>query len=432
MKELSSIIFLTTIFYLFIILPKFNFYQKEKLFLKDIHLYLINNLIIFLCLINLFSILRLDLNIVIFFFILLILINLINKFDNYYLFFKNNIKKLLFIFFLVFLFNLQLSSNLELGFDGQAIWYEKTYFIFKGLDPINATMNEYPFFGSYLWAYFWKLSTLDFEHYGRFSYILVFLITIVSIFLIYSEKNNIGNYLFLSLIVFFIFENNFIFNGYQDILVFTLLLIFMHYFISFHKNKLTIDLVFLYLTSFILSWTKNEANIYCCVLLFVLGLIQKDKNFLLLNLLVVFLIFIHKMLIYKYYFQIDMGLQPGNYSIKSILSYEFEGKILLYILFSFIKVFFKNIIIIIMMPLIIFYLMNKKIFSEKQRKTIFTCMLSFSFLICVMISFYIFTSMPLKWHLSTSLERLIFQVSSILIYPSIIILNKLTNNIKIN
>ena len=99
MKELSSIIFLTTIFYLFIVLPKFNFYQKEKLFLKDIHLYLINNLIIFLCLITFFSILRLDLNIVIFFFILLILINLINKFNNYYLFFKSNIKKLLFIFF---------------------------------------------------------------------------------------------------------------------------------------------------------------------------------------------------------------------------------------------------------------------------------------------------------------------------------------------
>ena len=138
------------------------------------------------------------------------------------------------------------------------------------------------------------------------------------------------------------------------------------------------------------------------------------------------------MLIYKYYFQIDMGLQPGNYSIKSILSYEFEGTILLYILISFVKVFFKNIIIIIMMPFIIFYLMNKKIFSEEQRKTIFTCILSFCILICVMISFYIFTSMPLKWHLSTSLERLIFQVSSILIYPSIIILNKLTNNIKIN
>ena len=37
----------------------------------------------------------------------------------------------------------------------------------------NARMPEYPFFGSLSWTFFWKLSFLDKEYFGRIFYLLI-------------------------------------------------------------------------------------------------------------------------------------------------------------------------------------------------------------------------------------------------------------------
>lgn len=423
MIEILSLISSTIIFYFFILLPKLVF-AKNNSYKKNIFLYVIDNLTIFLFLMTLFSILRLNLYVSLCLICFLILISLLTNFSYYIFLFKKNLIQLSIILILIILFNFELVNKIYLGFDGQAIWFKKAYYLKNSLDPINTTMPNYPFLGSYLWAFFWKFSIIDLEHYGRFVYCIIFFISTVA-YISFNKVNDIYDYIFFSFIAYYIFETNYLFNGYQDILVFSLLIVFFHYFIIFLNTKSNKNLIFLYITAFILSWIKNEANIYSCVALFSLLFLNKNKKFLIINSLFIIIVFFHKFLIYEYYFEINMSLQSENYSFDSIYNFKVNISNVLFIFFGFIKVFFKNLIIIFSIPLITFFYVNQKNFSKKESYLIKILFLLFIVLIGVTFMFYIFTSFPLEWHISTSLDRLVFQLSSILIYPSIIIFKKL-------
>jgi hypothetical protein len=423
MIEILSLISSTTIFYFFILLPKLVL-SKNSSYKKNIFFYAIDNLTIFLFLMTLFSILRLNLYVSLCIICSLIFISLLTNFSYYIFLFKKNLIQVSIILLLIILFNFELVNNIYLGFDGQAIWFKKAYFLKNNLDPINTTMPNYPFLGSYLWAFFWKFSIIDLEHYGRFIYCIIFFISAVA-YISFNKVNDIYDYILFGFITYYIFETNYLFNGYQDILVFSLLIVFFHYFIIFLNSRSKKNLIFLYLTAFILSWTKNEANIYSCVALFSLFFLNKNKKFLIINFLFILIIFFHKFLIYEYYFGMNMSLQSENYSFDSIYNFKINISNVLFIFFSFIKVFFKNLIIILIIPLITFFYVNQKNFSKKESYLIKILFLLFIVLIGVTFMFYIFTSFPLEWHISTSLDRLVFQLSSILIYPSIIIFKKL-------
>lgn len=423
MIEILEITILSLIFYIFVLSPKLISSKSLRIH-NNINTYLIDNLSILLFLMTIFSILRLNLFIPLFIFSFLILLNLLNKHNFYFLFFKKNIKQILILFFLVILFNFELANNAYLGFDAQAVWFKKAYLLKNNLDPLNSAMPNYPFMGSYIWAFFWKFSMLNQEYYGRFAYIIIFFVSL-SAFLSLNKNKSFFNFVFLGLVVYYIFKTNYLFNGYQDILVFSLLIIFFHYFLIFLQTKSKKSIIFLYILAFILSWVKNEANIYTCFLLFSLFFLNSNKKFLIINLIMVLLIFVHKILVYKYYFGLDMALQTDNYSFESFNNLQINLNNILFILFSFIKVFFKNLIIVLSIPLAFYFILNQKIFSKNECYSIKVLYILFCFLIAIIFTFYIFTSLPLEWHLSTSLDRLVFQISSILIYPFIIIFNKL-------
>jgi hypothetical protein len=424
MIEIFFLISWSIITYFFILLPKLSFGKNNYEY--NIYLYLIDNLIIFIFIITLFSILRLNLYASLYILCLLSFFSLLTKFSYYYVLFKKNLNQLIIIFLLIILFNFELANNIYLGFDGQAIWFKKAYYLKNNLDPINATMPNYPFLGSYLWAFFWKFSIIDFEHYGRFIYTIIFFVS-VSACLSFIKVKNIYDYLFFSLIVYYVFNTNYLFNGYQDALVFSLLIIFSHYLIIFINTKSIKNLIFLYITAFILSWIKNEANIYSCLVLTYLFFLNKNKKFLIINSSLILLILFHKFFIYKYYFEINMSLQTDNYTFESIYNFKFNINSFLFIIMSFIKVFIKNLIIFLSIPLIIYFYLNKKKFSKNESDLIKILISLFIVLITVIFTFYVFTSLPLEWHISTSLDRLVFQISSILIYPSIIIFKKLNS-----
>lgn len=235
MIELFILISSTIILYCFILLPKFGFVNISNNY--NINLYTIDNLTIFLFIMTLFSILRLNLYIPLYILCFLIFLSLLTKLSYYFLLFKKNFNQIFIILLLTILFNFELANNIYLGFDGQAIWFKKAYYFKNNLDPINTTMPNYPFLGSYLWAFFWKFSIIDFEHYGRFIYSIIFFISIGAYLSFYKVKN-IYDYIFLSLIIYYVFKTNYLFNGYQDILVFSLLIIFFSLFYYFFKYKI--------------------------------------------------------------------------------------------------------------------------------------------------------------------------------------------------
>ncbi len=71
--------------------------------------------------------------------------------------------KLKLFFFTIFfiLISFDLLFNLELGWDAQKLWFPKVLNFYQGNTIANLETllwPEYPFLGSLLWAFFWKIS----------------------------------------------------------------------------------------------------------------------------------------------------------------------------------------------------------------------------------------------------------------------------------
>ena len=431
MSEILILILVSILFSLFILFPKNLLIFNNKKDQNNLDILLFENIVIFLSVIAFFSIIRLDLYIsipIIFFFLLC---SVYKNLFNFFLCVKNNIKKIIFIFFLIIVFNFEIANNLLLGFDGQAIWFKKAYFIKNNLDPLNTIFPNYPFLGSYLWSFFWQLSFLEYEYYGRFIYNTIFIFIFICFFSYHCKNKSNLIYLLSTLIILYIFNKKFLFNGYQDALVFSLLLVLIHYLVCFLKDGLTRDLIYFFATIFILTWIKNEAQIYCLIILSVLLIYKiKDKNLNIILLMIIFTFF-HKFLIYEFYYNIPMSFQAGNYNLNDFLNLKFNLKDIIYIFISFLKVFMKNIIILITIPSILYYFSNKNKFSYKEKKIINFIFLNFILFSFAIFAFYLFTTLPLIWHISTSLERLIFQISAVLIYPIFVIFGKVDDLKKI-
>lgn len=123
------------------------------------------------------SFFSLDLNKIFIVHILVGILFFIFYYKNYSIFIKKEL--FLVIFFLINCYCLFIAivSNPTLGWDGVAHWFFKvqTYFQdgnFKNLK--NLPYDYYPHLGTYVWAYFWKNSFLQFEYYGRFFLYLYF------------------------------------------------------------------------------------------------------------------------------------------------------------------------------------------------------------------------------------------------------------------
>ena len=110
--------------------------------------------------------------------------------------------KTIFFTLILFIFSINLASDLKIGWDAQNIWFPKALNFIDGekIDNLkNLPRPDYPFFGPYMWAIFSDVSFLKHEYFGRIFYIYVFCLSIFAII----EKINLKNELkfLLSLII---------------------------------------------------------------------------------------------------------------------------------------------------------------------------------------------------------------------------------------
>ena len=83
----------------------------------------------------------------------------------------NNWPLFLFFLFSLFCIFLNTSYQFELGWDGFN-WKEKANFFYNGgflldLNEFTQSYQNYPHLGTYIWAFFWKNSVLNYEYIGR-------------------------------------------------------------------------------------------------------------------------------------------------------------------------------------------------------------------------------------------------------------------------
>jgi len=365
-------------------------------------------------------ILRSGSNLIYYLLILFFLINFIFLLKDLFEDYKFKKLKINFIFLLFiilfFIFSIDLSNNLKLGWDAQNYWLAKKLVFTNGgdfFDLKNTLRDDYPYLGSFVWHIYSKFSLLEYEYFGRLFYVYLFLLSIFSIASIIKTK--VFEKIILIFILIFLIYKVELFNGYQEILNFSLLIFLTKIFYEILTEKLPIKkfnnkFIYLFILINSIIWIKSESTFLVIIFLFSIILI-KEINFkikIMMTLVFIFLL-LNKFYIFSF---IDLSheIQKGNYEYFKMSNF-----------FDFIN--FPRTILTL--KYIFFYSLNNLIFPvtmvsllvmlRYDKKNIF--ILPFSFMIILGLGFFmsvfLLTSFPLKWTLWVSLDRIMFETSGL-------------------
>ena len=334
--------------------------------------------------------------------------------------------KLIFLFAFILVFSFDLANNLKLGWDPQNFWFLKTLNFIEGGDIYNLKnlpRKEYPQLGTFIWAIYTKISFLEYEYLGRIFYIFFFCLSIFSVAELLNF-NDIKKILFSSIIIVLTYDV-LLFNGYQEVLIFSIFTLFSKYFYLIIKNNIsknflnfyTIIMMLLLLSSI---WIKNEAMFFSFISILLIVCLPK-KSFL--YKLSIFFSFILLIILRFFIFKtigLDTVLQLGNYEYSGILhlvSFLSFDRILVISKYFFFGLA-SNLLYVISIFTILFMFFYRK---NKTDLRLYFVSLILNFLL--IYSFYLFTSVPIEFHLKVSIERVLFEVLGIYIISIVIFIN---------
>ena len=339
--------------------------------------------------------------------------------------------RFIFIFFLSFLvLSVSIVSNLYLEWDGQ-VWINKAINFYDNKSVFNLKILEidiiknYPHLGSMLWGVFWKISIINHEVFGRVIYVFIYVLSIVITVRKLSYQWWL-QYIFLISFIFFTFDL-YLFSGYQECLMFSMILILMHLFFRF-KNKF--NNFFILLTSLVfvslLSWVKNEGVVY--FLIFTALILFHIKNY---RILIVFSAV--TLILARYAILNEISSNEGEFfiNLKNYFNFLDFNQILLTIVLFFkylIISFFKNTIWIFIIAFFILSLFTKR---NNLEVFYFVTFVSIFFLLSIYLNYYVIERNNLKneWFISVTLSRLTYHISAFYI-PFIIIFINSFNKLK--
>ena len=423
MTELLKILLFSFLFTSFVYLPYYRITipKNEISYLNLADKNILNILILgnFILILSFFDIKISD---IIKSFYFLTFIALIFFWKDYKILKRDYFYHLIFFVVLIFFLSIDLAYNLTLYFDAQKFWLPKALLFFnnESLFELNKIpKSEYPYFGSLIWAFFWKLSNLDHEYIGRIFYNILLCYSIYNI----TDLLKISNLKKLSLfiIILFIVYDYWHIRGSQEILVFSFLLICSKYlFLFVYEKKINNGhLLILFLSLNLLIWTKNEGIFFGLFILITLLIYSKGNlNFKILISLMFLLLILNRFYIFDIY-----GLKISVADADDIDLLNLFGSIIknfnLYnfyfisknILISTIK--FPYIILSLFFMIPLFFQVNLK---EKNFFIFFYLILNISF-----IYFIYFAATPyFEVVVITSLNRIMFEsCAPYLLFPII-------------
>mgnify|MGYP001303364058 CR=1 FL=1 len=421
MTEIFKIAIIFFVLVVFFIGP-LNIFDKTN---KELRINILNynfiinfNILLFLSLISLpiknYQLIYITILLLTFFYTLLV-----SKISYFHLIKKNIINFSIF-YFSFFIIAINISSNLNFGWDAKYFYYIKSLFFFEGLGLNELREFEHnkwhPHFGSYLWAFFWSLPFMEIEYFGRLSYVFIFCFSIY--FITKIPNNNYHSVLLYLVILILLFKYD-RFSGLQEILIFSYLSIASKILYDLENKKKILDLIMLILITNLIMWIKAEGIVYSLIILTIFlfnnKVIVKEKVFIFL----IFMIFVS--LKYNVYLLYDLELNAQPYNFESFFSlsienlyYRFE-KILIYLgYYSLINPIF---LIGVILTILLNFLNNDKILT-KNFNIYFILNTLFIF------SAYLLRDLEIVYSLKTTLERIVFTSSGFYVYLIIIFINK--------
>ena len=254
---------------------------------------------------------------------------------------------LLFYIFCLIL-SVDLVANLKLEWDGHGWYFHALNFRenhnFFNLE--NFLRNNHPHLGGILWGLLWKLSFVDNEYFGRIFYIVIYVISITAVSSAISKKKI--NKVLVSSFLILITHDRFLFGGYQEILMFSLIAIIINFTHRLNLSELSWSQLFLFFYSSLLLWIKNEEYSFWNYfkLFIILSANQKKIALLFLG----FFVIILKIYLISLNSSSDINILNSNLNIFD--AYFFEKTI--FIFFHIFVAFFKYPIWIILLLILLF------------------------------------------------------------------------------
>lgn len=400
------------IFFLFplnknIIEKYFNF---KKTTIYDV--YVLNTLLY--CLVFLIlSFFKIKIDLIIYSLIFIKIILIAFNFKIYSRYFVDFNNKLFFLFFFIcFLcLSMQISSNPKLGWDGIVHWYYKALNYQQGgtyENLKNSPVSYYPHLGPYIWSVFWSINKLNLEYFGRIFYLFIYITTIFSATERFSNKINFNIKLFVTLILLSLSFDNFLVSGYQEYFLFFLFYSFslIFNFKNESKSKSLLIVFFLFLSSYLMFWVKQEGLFYIVILTIIFSLFYHKGNILKLSYITLMLVFVFASIKLKSYYHSNYSFNEPilNSELLKYLDYKIFFNTFCLISLEIIKAIIKYPIWIIIILFLILRLIEKKNFLRKEN-------IFFIIYIGLIYCIYFQTTMDIKELMPLTLDRVIFHGS---------------------
>ena len=216
------------------------------------------------------------------------------------------------------------------------------------------------------------------------------------------SKRIIDRVLISSFLIFITYDK-FLFGGYQEILMFSLVVIIINILHRLNLKKLSwFQVIYISLLSSLLLWTKNEGIFFFGIILGYLIYNQRIKKKIILSIFSLFLI------ILKLYL-ISINSSASEITLNSNLSIfnSFFFEKITFIFLHIFVAFFKYPIWIILLLILIF---KKKLEYKTSILYFILSSIFMIYLIYLMQDYKIF-----KWMVTGSLDRIVFQSSGFIV-----------------
>lgn len=418
MVETFNILLILIVSSLIFIIPTNAYIDRYAILKFNLNFNYIFNLLFFLNFLLLLTILNFSITTS---FYIILLLYLITIFINFSFFKTNNLFIQTALLILVLIFAFDLAFNIELYWDSQKVWLQKAIVFFNNgtIEDLNQTTKpNYPFLGSLIWAFFWKISFSNYEYLGRFFYLIIFLTSVICVCSI-IKKNLIFKIFIFFILSYFIYDF-WHFRGTQEILVFSFVLICTSsiYLMDNQKNNLTNLIIFLFSLN-LLIWSKNEGIIFALFLLMTICLIH-NLNFnkkIKIIFFGIFLIIFRLFVFYYYNLEVNLSKDFDYYNLFNFFFHNLNFTNIILIIQHFIISLFKFPYIIL--GIASFIILAKNNFNEIYK---YIPLLALNILFIFFI--YLSTAKDINHMVITGLNRIVFESFSFTIIFLIILINK--------
>ena len=379
--------------------------------------------IIFINILLVFSLLNISLNYLIIFLIVSSLIFILKEKEKFKI--KLNLKNFL-IFTYIFIISTVLTYDLQLGWDAKFFWLLKTINFYQdnsllNLEKLPAT--DYPHLGTYIWSFFWRFPFDLYEYLGRIFYVFLYILSIFYFCEIF-KSNKIYKLILSSLIILVTFNIE-LFNGNQEIIIFSLILVAtkLSYELVAVKIKNPINhIIFLLLSFNAALWVKNEGLFLLGFILFIIlffgNLNLKQKKIILFG--SIFLITIRFVILYF------LNNELESFQFDKTFSYSFFENFF----YNLKTISFYTIVYSLYLPFIILsfltLLLNIYLFKIDKVQLFIICYLILNVLF--IFAAFMLTMEDVEWQVRVGLKRVMFESSGFYFLTIVYLFNKIKKN----